>query len=108
VSASAVRKVRALLRLADPERNATAAERDAARAKAEALAAKHGIALDALAGLPDTARSASTTSPSTGPTKGGRPCSGAAAAYQPLFTCSGGQTTLLAGQKPQTRGFRLG
>jgi hypothetical protein len=53
VTASAVRKVRALLRLADPERGGLPAEREAARAKAEALAIKHGIALDALAQLPD-------------------------------------------------------
>ena len=45
--------MRALLRLADPERGGTPAEREAAHAKAQALADKHAIALDALAVLPD-------------------------------------------------------
>lgn len=51
--AAALRKVRALLRLADPERGGTPGERAAAHAKARSLAEKHGISLDALAALPD-------------------------------------------------------
>ncbi len=51
--AAALRKVRALLRLADPARGGTPAERAAAQAKAQALAAKHDIALAGLADLPD-------------------------------------------------------
>ncbi len=51
--AGAIRKVRALLRLADPERGGTPAEQQAAQAKAQALASKHSIALDGLLDLAD-------------------------------------------------------
>jgi hypothetical protein len=65
--AAALRKVRALLRLADPERGGTPAEREAAHAKAQALAGKHGIALDGLADLPDDLVAGERTVGITGP-----------------------------------------